>query len=116
MTRLDRALALFGLGAIVLGVIAVIVTELITLENHHHTGQHIAGNIGLACRHCTMGFGSYDESEQQHQTQDTDDDEEVAVTVHEHEYEGSVSVETGGSTDDLLGQLQDIKENNADEE
>ncbi|RQH00081.1 DUF5786 family protein [Natrarchaeobius oligotrophus] len=63
-----------------------------------------------------MGFGSYDESEQQHQTQDTEDDEDAAVNVHEHEYEGSISVETGGSTDDLLGQLQDIKENNADDE
>lgn len=62
-----------------------------------------------------MGFGSYDESEQRHETQDTEDDEDAAVTVHEHEYEGTVSVETGGSTDDLLGQLQDIKENDSDD-
>ncbi|WP_459890733.1 DUF5786 family protein [Halostagnicola bangensis] len=57
-----------------------------------------------------MGFGSYDESEQQHQNKDTEDNEDAAVNVHEHEHEGTMTVETGGSTDDLLGQLQDIKE------
>ncbi len=40
-----------------------------------------------------------------------EDDEDAAVNVHENEYEGDMTVETGGSTDDLLGQLQDIKEN-----
>lgn len=57
-----------------------------------------------------MGFGSYDESEQQQQNTGTEDDEEAAVVSHENEYEGSMTLETGGSTDDLLGQLQDIKE------
>ncbi|WP_254769329.1 DUF5786 family protein [Salinilacihabitans rarus] len=57
-----------------------------------------------------MGFGSYDESEQRQPDADVDEDEETAVTVHENDYEGEMSVETGGSTDDLLGQLQDIKE------
>lgn len=57
-----------------------------------------------------MGFGSYDESEQQQQDV-SEEDEDSAVNVHEHEYEGDVTTETGGSTEDLLGQLQDIKEN-----
>lgn len=57
-----------------------------------------------------MGFGSYDESEQQHQDTDTEDDEDAAVNVHENDYEGEVTTETGGSTDELLGQLQEIKE------
>ena len=58
----------------------------------------------------SMGFGSYDESEQKHQTQDTDEDEEAAVNVHENTHEGTMTTETGASTDDLLGQLQDIKD------
>lgn len=57
-----------------------------------------------------MGFGSYDESEQEHQNQETEDDEDAAVNVHEHTHEGTMTVETGDSTDDLLGQLQDIKD------
>lgn len=57
-----------------------------------------------------MGFGSYDESEQR-QPDSHSDDEDAAVNVHENDYEGEVTVETEGSTDDLLGQLQDIKEN-----
>ena len=58
-----------------------------------------------------MGFGSYDESEQRHQETNSDEDEEAAVNVHEHEYDGEMTLESG-STDDLLGQLQDIKANN----
>jgi hypothetical protein len=61
-----------------------------------------------------MGFGSYDESEQTEQ--DLDDDEDAAVTVHEHQFEGDVTVEHGGSTEDLIGQLQDIKESKQDDE
>ncbi|MFC7216167.1 DUF5786 family protein [Saliphagus sp. GCM10025334] len=63
-----------------------------------------------------MGFGSYDESEQQHQNKDTEDDEDAAVSVHEHEHEGTITVETGGSTDDLLGQLEDIKAKKAQDD
>ena len=62
-----------------------------------------------------MGFGSYDESEQQHRNQSADDDEDAAVTVHENDYEGSVTVESDASTDDLLGQLQEIKESKDDD-
>ncbi|WP_418283109.1 DUF5786 family protein [Halorubrum sp. DTA98] len=60
-----------------------------------------------------MGFGSYDESEQQDQNVDTDDD--GAVNVHENDHDGDVSFETEMSTDDLVGQLQDMKENEEDE-
>lgn len=58
----------------------------------------------------SMGFGSYDESEQQQQNVGDEEDEDAAVNVHEHEHDGDMSVETGASTDELLGQLQDIKE------
>ncbi|MFP8956416.1 DUF5786 family protein [Natrialbaceae archaeon A-CW3] len=63
-----------------------------------------------------MGFGSYDESEQKHQQRDTDDGEDAAVNVHEHEHDGEMTLENGASTDELLGQLADIKAKNADEE
>ncbi|ELZ09110.1 hypothetical protein C479_12012 [Halovivax asiaticus JCM 14624] len=56
-----------------------------------------------------MGFGSYDESEQQ-QPEMNDEDEDAAVSVHEHDHDGEMTVETGASTDDLIGQLQDMKE------
>ncbi|MFC3959250.1 DUF5786 family protein [Halovivax cerinus] len=57
-----------------------------------------------------MGFGSYDESEQQQPDVSDEDDEDAAVNVHEHEHDGDMTVETGASTDELLGQLQDIKD------
>ncbi len=63
-----------------------------------------------------MGFGSYDESEQKHQQQDTQADEEAAVNVHQNEYDGTMTVENGDSTEDLLGQLQDIKASQESEE
>ncbi|MCU4754399.1 DUF5786 family protein [Halobacteria archaeon AArc-curdl1] len=63
-----------------------------------------------------MGFGSYDESEQRHQNRDEEDGEDKAVNVHEHTHEGEMTVETGASTDDLLGQLQDIKDSKAADE
>ncbi|WP_049926994.1 DUF5786 family protein [Halopiger goleimassiliensis] len=62
-----------------------------------------------------MGFGSYDESEQQHQSRESDGDEDAAVNVHENDYDGSVTVESDASTDDLLGQLQEIKESSDEE-
>lgn len=61
-----------------------------------------------------MGFGSYDESEQQ--DQDYDADEEDGVTVHENSHSGEVTFESDASTDDLLGQLEDIKTAAEDEE
>ena len=59
-----------------------------------------------------MGFGSYDESEQERQQVDSADDG-ATVNVHENAYEGELTTETG-STDDLLGQLQEIKANDED--
>lgn len=56
-----------------------------------------------------MGFGSYDESEQQKQDVNTDDDNK-GVTVHENEHEGKVTFESDASTDDLLDQLEEMKE------
>ncbi len=61
-----------------------------------------------------MGFGSYDESEQQQQAAADDGDDDAAVNVHENDYDGEMTVETGTSTDDLLGQLQEIKADNED--
>jgi hypothetical protein len=55
-----------------------------------------------------MGFGSYDESEQQNQEVDADDGE--GVNVHENDHEGTVSFETDASTDDLIDQLGDMKD------
>ena len=60
-----------------------------------------------------MGFGSYDESERQDQDVETDDDD--AVDVHENDHDGEVSVEGDPSTDDLVGRLQDMKEDREDE-
>ncbi|WP_436343698.1 DUF5786 family protein [Natronorubrum sp. FCH18a] len=62
-----------------------------------------------------MGFGSYDESEQQQQNVDDEKAEDAAVNVHENDYEGEVTAENGAPTDDLIGQLQEIKENKEDE-
>lgn len=56
-----------------------------------------------------MGFGSYDESEQRDQDYGDDDDDE-AVNVHDDEFEGTMAVDTGASTEDLIGRLQDIKD------
>lgn len=63
-----------------------------------------------------MGFGSYDESEQQQQDMGDEDDEDAAVNVHENDYDGEMTVETGDSPDELLGQLQEIKANKETEE
>lgn len=61
-----------------------------------------------------MGFGSYDESEQQNQNVDADEDE--GVNVHDEDHQGEVSFESDMSTDELVGQLQDIKdEDDADD-
>ena len=61
-----------------------------------------------------MGFGSYDESEQQNQNVEAD--EEDGVNVHEEDHQGEVSFESDVSTDELVGQLQDIKSDGDDED
>ncbi|SFS96571.1 DUF5786 family protein [Halostagnicola kamekurae] len=55
-----------------------------------------------------MGFGSYDESEQQQGTTDEDDGE--AVNVHEHDHDGQLTVESDASTDELISQLGEMKD------
>lgn len=61
-----------------------------------------------------MGFGSYDESEQQNRNKDDDDGSEgVSTRVNEHE--GEVTFETERSTDDLVDQLQHMKDDSDDE-
>ncbi|ERH04020.1 MAG: hypothetical protein A07HR60_02799 [uncultured archaeon A07HR60] len=61
-----------------------------------------------------MGFGSYDESEQQNQNVEAD--EEDGVNVHDEDHQGEVSFESDVSTDELVGQLQDIKSDGDDED
>lgn len=56
----------------------------------------------------TMGFGSYDESDQGNQDVDTETDGE-AVNLHENDHEGEVTYDSEASTDSLLDQLEDIK-------
>jgi len=57
-----------------------------------------------------MGFGSYDESEQE-QPDESKGDNGEAVNVHEKDYDGEMSVDSDASTDDLIDQLGEIKEN-----
>jgi len=61
-----------------------------------------------------MGFGSYDESEQENQELSTGDEE--GVTVEENAHSGDVAFESDASTDELVDQLKDIKDNEDDEE
>ncbi len=58
-----------------------------------------------------MGFGSYDESEQENQELDAELDEEDGMTAGEEDHDGCVDFEFTASNDELLDQLEDIKEN-----
>jgi len=62
-----------------------------------------------------MGFGSYDESEQRDPEYSTDDEDDVE-NHHQHDHDGSMSFESGASTDDLLDRLDTIKTAAEDEE
>ena len=55
-----------------------------------------------------MGFGSYDESEQQND--DVDVDEDNGVSVHENAHEGTIEFDSDASNDELIAQLQEMKE------
>ncbi|MFP4174481.1 MAG: DUF5786 family protein [Halobacteriales archaeon] len=57
-----------------------------------------------------MGFGSYDESEQEKQGSESDVNEDDAVSVQDAKHDGDVSYNTEASSDELLDQLQDIKD------
>ena len=57
-----------------------------------------------------MGFGSYDESEQEKQQSESDVDDSEAVSVQDAKHDGEVSYDTEASSDELIDQLHDIKE------
>jgi hypothetical protein len=57
-----------------------------------------------------MGFGSYDESEQENQASESDVDEDDAVSVQDAKHDGEVSYDADASSDELLDQLQEIKD------
>lgn len=58
-----------------------------------------------------MGFGSYDESEQEQPGDRDEEDDGETVNAHEKDYDGKMSVESDASTDDLIDQLDEIKDN-----
>ncbi|ATW88458.1 hypothetical protein halTADL_1703 [Halohasta litchfieldiae] len=62
-----------------------------------------------------MGFGSYDESEQEQPGEEEEDTGE-AVNVHEKDYDGEMSVDSDASTDDLIDQLGEIKDNDDEDD
>ena len=57
-----------------------------------------------------MGFGSYDESEQENREIDTENIDDEGRATQENEHKGSVEFDIGASNEDLLDQLQDIKD------
>jgi len=61
-----------------------------------------------------MGFGSYDESEQENQNMDSDEQAE-GVDVDGGE-EGDLSFESSESTDELVGKLQQMRDDDEDDE
>ncbi|WP_053948309.1 DUF5786 family protein [Halolamina sediminis] len=61
-----------------------------------------------------MGFGSYDESEQENQNQDTNDQAE-GVDIDGGE-EGDLSFESTESTDELVGKLDEMRDDDEDDE
>jgi len=56
-----------------------------------------------------MGFGSYDESEQE-QPDDREEDDGETVNAHEKDYDGEMTVDSDASTDELIDQLGEIKD------
>lgn len=62
-----------------------------------------------------MGFGSYDESEQENQQSDADLDDSEGVSVHENDHKGEATFETGASNEELIDQLQSMKDDGDDE-
>lgn len=62
-----------------------------------------------------MGFGSYDESEQKNQEVDADDESE-AVNVHQEDHDGEVTFDSDESTEDLVGRLQEMRDEDDEED
>lgn len=61
-----------------------------------------------------MGFGSYDESEQERQNQNNDEDVE-GVNIDGGD-EGELSFESTASTDELVGRLSEMRDDDEDDE
>ena len=61
-----------------------------------------------------MGFGSYDESEQERQQSGEGRADEATIDAHENDHEGTVSFDSGASTDDLVSRLQEMKNGGED--
>ncbi|MFP4625207.1 MAG: DUF5786 family protein [Natronomonas sp.] len=55
-----------------------------------------------------MGFGSYDESDQPDQNVEIEDD--GGENVHENDYDGEMSFDSDTSTDELLDQFAEMRE------
>jgi hypothetical protein len=55
-----------------------------------------------------MGFGSYDESEQE--SQGDNDIESDALNVHENDHDGEIGVTGDASSEELLDQLSEMKD------
>lgn len=60
-----------------------------------------------------MGFGSYDESEQERQNQTGDDEEAEGVDIDGGD-EGELSFESTASTDELVGRLSEMRDEDDD--
>lgn len=61
-----------------------------------------------------MGFGSYDESEQERQNQNSGEDHE-GVDIDGGD-EGELSFESTASTDELIGKLDEMREDDEADE
>lgn len=61
-----------------------------------------------------MGFGSYDESEQERQNQNSSEDHE-GVDIDGGD-EGELSFESTASTDELIGKLDEMREDDEADE
>ena len=57
-----------------------------------------------------MGFGSYDESEQEKHEIDADIDEQGGIDTNEKTHDGVVEFDNGASSEELLSQLAEMKE------
>lgn len=62
-----------------------------------------------------MGFGSYDESEQERQNQNNDEEDHEGVDIDGGD-EGELSFESTASTDELIGRLDEMRDDDEDED
>jgi len=56
-----------------------------------------------------------DRTTREQKDQDVDTDDDNAVNVHENDHDGEVTIEGGASTDDLVGRLSEMKDDEDDE-